>query len=129
MFATMKSSLSGASSVRVVRLLSLVEGLSWLLLLFVAMPLKYGLDLPLAVRIAGSLHGLLFVLLVSAVGWAHFERRWPSTRSALVLLAALVPFGFLLVDRTLREEAQDRSPGSSVGGSLNAAASEPPPCS
>ena len=45
------------------RAIAYVEGWSYLVLLFVAMPLKYGADMPLAVRIVGSLHGFLFVWL------------------------------------------------------------------
>jgi integral membrane protein len=81
--------------------LGFVEGLSWLLLLFVAMPLKYGLDMPLAVRVVGSLHGGLFVLFVAALGWAHLRLRWSVRRSSLLFLSALLPFGFLFVDRVL----------------------------
>ena len=49
-----------------------IEGWSYLILLFIAMPLKYIFDMPLAVRIVGSAHGLLFVAYVILLGLAHF---------------------------------------------------------
>ncbi|RYZ34498.1 MAG: DUF3817 domain-containing protein, partial [Myxococcaceae bacterium] len=53
------------SALRQLRLIAFLEGLSFLGLLFVAMPVKYLLGQPLAVRVAGSVHGLLFLLFVS----------------------------------------------------------------
>ncbi|MBX3248571.1 MAG: DUF3817 domain-containing protein [Myxococcales bacterium] len=92
-------------SVQTLRALGIIEGLSFLLLLFVAMPLKYAFAMPLAVRVAGMAHGVLFVGLVIALARVHVERDWTMRTSALVFLAALVPFGFLFIDRRLREEA------------------------
>ena len=80
----------------------IIEGISWLVLLFIAMPLKYGLGQPMAVRIVGSVHGGLFVLFVGLLAWAHFARRWSMLRSAGLFVSALLPFGFLFVDQSLR---------------------------
>ena len=88
--------------VRAVRILGIVEGCSWLLLLFVAMPLKYGLDMPIAVRWVGSVHGLLFTVFVLALLIAHFSARWTVGFTGKVFGASLLPFGFLLVDEALR---------------------------
>jgi integral membrane protein len=93
-----------AHPVALLRLAGVIEGISFLLLLFVAMPLKYLLDYPMAVRVVGSVHGLLFVGFGMALFRAHFERSWPIARSAAVFGASLIPFGFLLIDRMLREE-------------------------
>jgi integral membrane protein len=73
-------------------------------LLFVAMPLKYWAGLPLAVRIVGSVHGLLFVLFVGTLFRAAVEREWPLRRSAVALLSSLVPFGTFAFDRSLKRE-------------------------
>lgn len=94
------------SPARTVRLVGIVEGISWLVLLLIAMPLKYGFGLPLAVRITGSIHGALFVGFVIVLAWAHFALRWSWLRSAALFAAALIPFGFIFVDRTLKEESQ-----------------------
>ncbi|WP_155798618.1 DUF3817 domain-containing protein [Sorangium cellulosum] len=97
------------SSLHSLRLASLVEGTSLLLLLLIAMPLKYGLGLTIAVRVAGTVHGLLFLVLLSVASRAYFERA-ASTRSLLrVLGLSLVPLGFLAAERLLRRDA-DRDP-------------------
>ena len=63
------------TALRQLRLVALLEGASFLVLLFVAMPLKYLAGMPLAVRIAGSIHGALFIAFVVAlyreIGRAH----------------------------------------------------------
>ncbi len=80
------------------------EGLSFVLLLFVAMPLKYWAGLPLAVRVVGSVHGLLFVAFVFALFRVAVEREWPARRWGLALLSSLVPFGTFAFDRSLKRE-------------------------
>lgn len=84
-----------------------LEGLSLLALLLVAMPLKYAADLPAAVRVVGSLHGLLYVLLALLLFRATLDGAL-TRRSALRALAlATIPFGFLAASR-----AVPRSPTS-----------------
>ena len=92
----------GDRAVEVLRVVSAIEGLSYLLLVFVAMPLKYGLDEPLAVRVVGAGHGWLFVAFVAALAWATVGRRWGVGRAALLFGLSLLPFGFLVIDRKLR---------------------------
>lgn len=92
--------------VRAVRQVGRIEGFSWLLLLFVAMPLKYGFGQPWAVSWVGMAHGALFVLFVGVLGFAHLQLRWTVKRSALLFVSALLPFGFLWMDRHLPEEAE-----------------------
>jgi integral membrane protein len=86
------------------RVLGLCEGVSFLLLLGVAMPLKYWAGYPMAVRIVGWLHGLLFM----GYCWTLFEvavaRGWPLGKIIKLFVAALVPFGPFVMDRSLREE-------------------------
>ena len=85
------------------RLLSIVEGTSTLLLFGIAMPLKYLADMPLAVRIVGSLHGLLFVCLATCFLLA--TRRVPITKGLATagIVAAVLPFGPFVFDRWLGE--------------------------
>ena len=85
------------------RVIGFVEGLSYLALLFIAMPLKYFAGLPTAVRVVGSIHGLLFVLFVASVVEVTLRRPWWSGKfwgSAAV--AALVPFGTFVFDGWLK---------------------------
>lgn len=93
------------------RILALVEGLSFLVLLLIAMPLKYLAGMPLAVKVVGWAHGGLFVALCVVLVWTMIVARWPMGRGALVFVAALVPFGpFLLDGRMKRYDAAFRTP-------------------
>lgn len=79
------------------------EGWSFLLLLGVAMPLKYLADWPLGVRVVGMAHGVLFMLYLLAALQAALEHGWPWKRTALVLAASVLPAGPFVVDaRVLR---------------------------
>ena len=49
------------------RLISFIEGISFLILVFIAMPLKYLAGIPLAVKIVGMAHGVLFILFFIAL--------------------------------------------------------------
>jgi integral membrane protein len=86
------------------RAVACLEGVSYLVLLGAAMPLKYLAGLPLAVRIVGSLHGALFVwgglLVLAALRTRHKSLGW----ALRILLAALLPFGTFFLDRGLRED-------------------------
>ena len=83
-----------------VRLLSLIEGWSFVVLLFVAMPLKYLADQPMAVRVVGMAHGVLFLALIAAALQAQLEEdNWPLKRTALIVLGALLPFGPFVVEK------------------------------
>ena len=84
----------------------MVEGTSTLVLFGVAMPLKYVWDMPLAVRVVGSLHGFLFVAL--AIMCVMAITRVPIGRKLAFagILGAVVPFGPFVVDRRLRELEQ-----------------------
>ena len=92
------------SSIGRLRTIGLIEGVSFLALLGVAMPLKYFAGLPQAVTIVGWLHGLLFITFCIALTQAHQEAKWSIGRSAAVLIAALLPFGPFVIDKRLRQE-------------------------
>ncbi|MEO6244002.1 MAG: DUF3817 domain-containing protein [Opitutaceae bacterium] len=83
------------------RLVGSLEGASFLLLVGVAMPLKYFWGHPEAVGVMGMAHGVLFLAFVAAIIQAHLEYGWPLRRSALLFLAALLPFGPFVADRRL----------------------------
>jgi len=79
------------------------EGISFLLLLGVAMPLKYLAGYPEAVRMVGMAHGVLFILYVLVAVQAAWEHRWSWQRTGWVLLASLLPAGpFFVESRVLR---------------------------
>lgn len=87
------------------RLLAFVEGVSFLILLFVTMPLKYAFDMPGPNKVFGMVHGLLFVLYVLAVIQAKIERDWTIKKTLLALVASVIPFGTFWADvKLFREE-------------------------
>lgn len=86
------------------RAVAFLEGCSFLVLLGVAMPLKYFADLPIAVRIVGSLHGGLFVLFCVALALASMAARWPLRRVGIVFASSIVPFGTFAIDSRLKRE-------------------------
>ena len=92
---------SATTLVPLLRRIAYVEGWSYILLLFVAMPLKYLLDQPLAVRLVGAAHGGLFLALVAVLLACWIAHRWSVPRVALVGIASLVPFGTFWADRHL----------------------------
>ncbi len=85
------------------RLVGLLEGASFLVLLLIAMPLKYFADLPLAVRWVGMAHGVLFLLYLLALLPVGLDHRWSARTFALAVLASLLPGGPFVFDaRVLR---------------------------
>ncbi len=86
------------------RAAAMVEAVSFLLLLGVAMPLKYFAGMPLAVKITGWTHGLLFLAFGVCLLVAQGERQWPVRWTAVIFVAALLPFGPFIIDRRLKEE-------------------------
>jgi integral membrane protein len=104
------------------RVVAFIEGWSYLLLLGVAMPLKYFADLPLAVRIVGSVHGALFLLFCAALSRAMLAARWSIPWAGVVFASSLVPFGTFLIDGRLKREDEAGS-GSSPARRENDGAS------
>jgi integral membrane protein len=78
-----------------------IEGVSFLVLLGIAMPLKYAAGLPMAVKLVGWAHGVLFVLFLISLGYAWRKAKLPLGLSALVFISALLPFGPFVIDGRL----------------------------
>ena len=89
------------------RLVALAEGTSFLVLLGIAMPLKYLAGRPEAVRIAGMAHGILFLLYLAAVAQAALGCRWPRKTVALLLVASVLPGGPFYADARLLRPADE----------------------
>jgi integral membrane protein len=81
------------------RIIAFIEGVSFLILLFIAMPLKHIWGHPLAVRQVGSVHGLLFVLYVMYVVLCRIEYAWPARKAWLLVLISVIPFGNFYADK------------------------------
>jgi integral membrane protein len=86
------------------RIAGIAEGISYLLLLFVAMPVKYIAGNPGAVWYIGWVHGLLFMLFILALIVVKITMEWNFRRTIIAFLAALIPFGTFVLDKSLRKE-------------------------
>ncbi|CAM2005348.1 DUF3817 domain-containing protein [Acanthopleuribacter pedis] len=86
------------------RIVSLAEGTSYIILLFIAMPLKYMADMPGAVSIVGRIHGFLFIVFMIALLRVWVEADWKMGRALLAFVASIVPFGAFLFEVSLKKE-------------------------
>jgi len=89
------------------RLIGLMEGTSFLVLLGIAMPLKYFAHRPEAVKYVGWAHGVLFMVFILALFHATSDRDWPFKKLAAGFIAAVIPFGTFIFDANLRREERD----------------------
>jgi len=91
------------------RKIAVAEGISFILLVFIAMPLKYWAGLPLAVKYTGWAHGLLFMLYLVFFFMAWQEVKWKTGKAALIGLACLIPFAPFWVDKKIKEDNLNKS--------------------
>jgi len=103
----------------ILRRVAFLEGVSLLVLFFVAMPLKYLAGLPIAVLICGSIHGALFILFCIALERVRRAHGWPLGRAAAVFGSGWLPFGTFVADRWLRRWEQGEPKGSDPFSSRN----------
>ena len=80
------------------RLISVFEGLSYILLLFIAMPMKYWGHNPILVKLLGMPHGILFLAYLYLAALTRSKMGWNFSTFFAVLLASVIPFGTLYVD-------------------------------
>lgn len=83
------------------RVSGLTEGISYLLLLAVAMPLKYYAGFPEAVRFVGMLHGILFIWFMISIIWARYSLSLSVKHAFMAFIASLVPFGTFYIDNKI----------------------------
>lgn len=92
------------TSIGRLRVIGFWEGVSFLVLLLIAMPLKYLAGQPQAVSVVGMAHGVLFMLYLAAAIQAALDHDWTWKRTLLVMVASVLPAGPFVVDaRILRE--------------------------
>lgn len=88
------------------RIIGFLEGVSLLALVFVAVPMKYLLHDPAAVKMLGPVHGVLFLLFVFNALSVGVEQKWNFRKTTIkVLLACIVPFGTFYIDRKILKHA------------------------
>lgn len=85
------------------RKIAFAEGISFILLVFIAMPLKYFFNQPLAVKYIGWGHGLLFVMYVICLLIVAYKHKWHLLKVFLIFIAALLPFAPFIVDKYLQK--------------------------
>jgi integral membrane protein len=85
------------------RIVAFLEGLSYILLLFVGVPLKYlGNDVTL-VKLLGMPHGFLFMAYIAFIIVLRFDTPWFKKHFILIALASVIPFGTFVVEHKLRK--------------------------
>lgn len=80
-------------NIQTLRVVGLLEGLSFLLLLFIAMPMKYMFDNPVLVKYVGMGHGVLFILFLIVLFAVCEKQKWSITIFLMGLAASILPFG------------------------------------
>ena len=84
------------------RLVALLEGISFIVLLFIAMPIKYMLGEPIVVKIVGMAHGGLFLLFLYLLFVTAREFKWNLSFISIAFVASLLPFGTFFLDKKLK---------------------------
>lgn len=94
-------------TVKSLRLIGIAEGFSFLILLLIAMPLKYWAGWPYAVKYVGWAHGLLFILYIIAVFAAIKAMKWGFKGVIVALVASLLPAGTFVLDRSWKKRQHE----------------------
>lgn len=83
------------------RTVGIWEGISYLVLLFVAMPLKYFAGLAMAVRLMGTIHGILFILFIYCIFNAMSNAGMSFRKAIIAFVASLIPFATFYLDKLI----------------------------
>ncbi len=86
------------------RIIAFTEGVSYLVLLFVAMPLKYMLHIPEPVKYFGWLHGVLFVVYSILLLQAFIVLKWSFIKTLVAFIVSFIPFGTFWLEGKLKKE-------------------------
>ncbi|MBC3539959.1 DUF3817 domain-containing protein [Rufibacter sediminis] len=90
------------------RLIAIIEGISYLVLLFIAMPMKYLGGMEKAVKYPGMVHGVLFVLFAFLLLQVWIEYRWSFKKAVAAFFWSLVPFGTFYFDKKIAQDQPNR---------------------
>jgi len=89
------------------RITGFLEGISYLVLLGIAMPMKYAYAMPEPTYVIGMAHGVLFTLYVILVLIVGYQKKWNLITLFWALLASLLPFATFVADRKIFSRADD----------------------
>ena len=92
------------SELKKFRIINKIEGISYIILLFVAMPLKYSFGYPIATKIVGSIHGVLVFAFLYQIYEAKREAGFTLKETAFYTLLSLIPFGSFYTDTLLAKK-------------------------
>jgi integral membrane protein len=87
------------NTIKTFKVISTLEAISFLLLLGIAMPLKYIWDLPQMVQTVGMAHGVLFLLYIAGAVYVSQKLNWTTKQLAIAIFCSLLPFGPFYVER------------------------------
>lgn len=87
------------------KIISLLEGLSYILLLFIAVPIKYLQNNPEYVKLLGMPHGLLFVVYILLAVMLKYELNWKGKDFLMVCFLSILPFGTFFVGKYLKDNS------------------------
>lgn len=90
------------SALKRFRIISGIEGLSYLILVFIAMPIKYMGDNPYYVKIFGMAHGVLFVLFMISLFEAKRKESWDTGFMFQLFVLSLIPFGAFIIEKRVK---------------------------
>ncbi len=90
---------------KIFRVIAFLEGLSYLLLLFIATPIKYFAEDPQYVKLLGMPHGMLFIGYVILALLLKSSYKWNNKTFLIVLLASIIPFGTFYIDKKYLKNA------------------------
>ncbi len=88
------------------RVLGVVEGISFLVILFVTMPLKYFWEMREPNQVVGMAHGILFIGYCIFVVIVGYKLKWKIITIFWALLASIIPFGTFVADAKIFKEEQ-----------------------
>ena len=93
-------------NIKTLRWVGFLEGISFLLLLFIAMPMKYMFDNPILVKYVGMGHGVLFIAFLVVLFVVCEKQKWSLKIFILGLIASILPFGPFVFDAKLKKMEQ-----------------------
>jgi len=89
------------NNLKILSFLGILEGISYLMLLGICMPLKYGFDIPEPTSVVGMAHGLLFIAYCAWVIIVSSSYKWSNVETLWALLASILPFGTFIADKKI----------------------------
>ena len=91
--------MSADIQIRIFKWISILEGISFLLLLFIAMPLKYMFNLPQMVQIVGMAHGILFISYLVGAIFVYKLLNWKFKTLMIAVACSVIPFGPFYIEK------------------------------